>query len=178
MENAEIVIVQKKIADLIPAEYNPRQLTEKQFEDISASIKRFGFVDPVLVNTHPDRKNIIIGGHMRTRVAKELGYKQVPCVELYLTLEKEKELNIRLNKNTGSFDFDALADHFEIEDLTDWGFAEYEFGVEYNDEQEDIQPLELGNNLTLKGIKSSELDIFKEEIKAWLKDKYPHVKLS
>jgi len=56
-------IVNKKIADLIPAEYNPRQLSSDQREQISASLKRFGFVDPVIVNSHPDRKDIIIGGH-------------------------------------------------------------------------------------------------------------------
>ena len=116
-------IVDYKISDLIPAEYNPRQLSNEQHEQIKASLKRFGFVDPVIVNTHEDRKNIIIGGHMRTRVAESLGFEEVPCVELCLNLDQEKELNIRLNKNTGEFDFDALSNYFEVDSLVDWGFS-------------------------------------------------------
>lgn len=117
-------VVQYKIADLIEAEYNPRQLTKDQHKQISDSIKRFGIVDPVIVNTHKDRKNIIVGGHQRTKVAKELGFTEMPCVEVNLTPEKERELNIRLNKNTGEWDWDELANHFDLSDLMDWGFDE------------------------------------------------------
>ena len=111
-----------KIDDLIEAEYNPRQLTKEQHKQITDSIKRFGIVDPVIVNTHKERKNIIVGGHQRTKVAKELGFKEMPCVEVNLTPEKERELNIRLNKNTGEWDWDELANHFDLSDLMDWGF--------------------------------------------------------
>ena len=45
-------------ATLIEAEYNPRQLTEAQFENLQDSIKKFGFVEPLVVNTHKDRKNV------------------------------------------------------------------------------------------------------------------------
>lgn len=117
-------IVSKKISDLIPADYNPRQLDEKQFEDIKNSLKEFGMVDPIVVNIHPDRTNIVVGGHQRIRVWKDLGNKEIPCVEVNLTLEKERELNIRLNKNSGSWDMDALANFFEIDELVDWGFTE------------------------------------------------------
>ena len=120
-------IVKKKIADLIGAEYNPRELTEKQHSDLTDSLKRFGIVDPVLVNVHPDRENIIIGGHQRTKVWGELGNEEIECVELKLTLDQEKELNIRLNKNTGQFNMDGLANFFDTEDLIDWGFQSYEF---------------------------------------------------
>jgi hypothetical protein len=121
-------IVERNISELIEAEYNPRQISEKQFEQLKDSLKRFGFVDPVLVNMHPDRTNIIIGGHMRTKAAKDLGYTEVPCVELNLTYDQEKELNIRLNKNGGSFDMDALANYFEASELIEYGFEAYEFG--------------------------------------------------
>ena len=117
-------IVSYKIDDLIEAEYNPRQLTKSQYTHIADSIKRFGIVDPIIINTHKDRKNIIVGGHQRVKVAKDLNIKIVPCVQVKLNLEKEKELNIRLNKNTGEWNYDLLADLFEIEDLTDWGFQE------------------------------------------------------
>lgn len=124
-----MVIVEKKISTLIEAEYNPRQITDKKFGELKDSLKRFGFVDPILVNMHPDRQNIIIGGHMRTKAAESLGFTEVPCVELNLTYEQEKELNIRLNKSGGSFDMDALANYFDASELVEYGFDEYEFGM-------------------------------------------------
>ena len=102
--------------DLIPAEYNPRKITEKQKQDIKASLKRFGFVDPVLVNQNKERKNIIIGGHQRTLCAIEMGIEKVPVHFLDLTLEREKELNVRLNKSGGDFDFDMLQEFFDTDD--------------------------------------------------------------
>lgn len=122
----ELKIVYKDIQDLIPAEYNPRKISPKEYEDIKASIKRFGLVDPAIVNINKDRYNIIIGGHRRTEVAKDLGYTQMPCVEVDLTLEKEKELNVRLNKNTGSFDENLLSLHFTKDFLKEIGFGESE----------------------------------------------------
>ena len=124
----KLTIVDRPIDELIPAEYNPRELSVKAHEHLTASIQRFGLVDPLLINVHPDRKNIIIGGHMRWRIAKELGFTVVPCVELNLTPEKEKELNIRLNKNTGAFSDDLLSSHFDAEDLLAWGFEPSELG--------------------------------------------------
>ena len=117
-------IIQRDIDSLIFAEYNPRQLTKDQHQHLKDSIQRFGLVDPILVNKHKDRKDIIIGGHQRVRVAKDLDIQEVPCIELSLTYEKERELNIRLNKNSGSWDYDVLANMFEMEELQDWGFDE------------------------------------------------------
>lgn len=71
---------------------------------------------------------MIIGGHQRVRVAKDIGFKTVPCVELNLPIEKEKELNIRLNKNVGEWDYDALANCFDVGELTEWGFSTQELG--------------------------------------------------
>ena len=65
-------IINKNINDLIAAEYNPRQLKKDQYEHIANSIKRFGIVDPIIINKNKDRKNIIIGGHQRVKVAKDL----------------------------------------------------------------------------------------------------------
>ena len=115
-------IITKKIGDLIEAEYNPRQLTKEQFQQITDSIKRFGIVDPIIVNKNKERKNIIVGGHQRVKVAGSLGFKEIPCVEVDLTPDKERELNVRLNKNTGEWDWDELANHFDVSELIDWGF--------------------------------------------------------
>ena len=138
MKNGNLNIVDYKTFDLIFAEYNPRELTEDQHQDLKDSISRFGFVDPLIVNTNKDRKNILVGGHQRLKIAKELGYKKVPCVEVDLTPEKEKELNVRLNKNTGQWDWDALANQFEVGDLLEWGFNEDELQFK---EQEEVQGL-------------------------------------
>lgn len=130
--------MQYDVSNLIFAEYNPRELTKDQHQDLKDSITRFGFVDPLIVNTHKERKNILVGGHQRLKIAKELGYKDVPCVEVDLTPDKEKELNVRLNKNTGQWDWDALANHFDVGELLEWGFTEDELQFT---EPEEVQGL-------------------------------------
>lgn len=119
-------LVQRDIDSLIFAEYNPRQLTKEQYKHLKDSIDRFGLVDPILVNKNKDRKNIIIGGHQRVKVAKDMNIKEVPVLELDLTYERERELNVRLNRNTGEWDMDSLANFFEVDELVDWGFDEDE----------------------------------------------------
>ena len=119
-------IIQKDVESLIFAEYNPRQLTKEQYKNLRDSIDRFGLVDPIIINKNKDRKNIIVGGHQRVKVAIDMDILKVPVIEVDLTYEKEKELNVRLNKNTGEWDMDNLANMFEMNDLIDWGFDEDE----------------------------------------------------
>ena len=119
-------IINKNINDLIEAEYNPRQLSKDQYKHIADSIKRFGIVDPIIINKNKDRKNIIIGGHQRVKVARDLNIEIIPCVEVDLSLDKERELNVRLNKNTGEWNYDILADLFDMDNLIEWGFKEDE----------------------------------------------------
>lgn len=138
--NKDLKIKYWDIDKLIEAEYNPRKLSEEQKQTIKDSINRFGLVDPILVNINKDRKGIIIGGHQRTKVARELGFVKLPVVELDLTLEQEKELNVRLNKNTGAWDNEILADLFDKEDLIEWGFGEDE--VEFFDLEEESEEVE------------------------------------
>lgn len=114
-------VVKRKISELIPADYNPRRLTEKQEKHLTESLTEFGLVDPVIVNMNSDRKNIIIGGHQRLKVWQKLGNKEIDCVELDLSIEKEKELNIRLNANTGEWDIDLLTSEWDRFELEEWG---------------------------------------------------------
>tara|TARA_Y100000310_G_scaffold182176_1_gene182238 strand:+ start:653 stop:1192 length:540 start_codon:yes stop_codon:yes gene_type:complete len=139
LDETPLAIVTYPLESLISAEYNPRQLTVAQYDDLMESIKRFGFVDPVIINKHPERENIVIGGHQRLRIAKALGISDIPCVEVELGIEEEKELNVRLNKNTGGWDWDALANEFSIGNLTKWGFTERELEINWDD----MVPLEL-----------------------------------
>lgn len=135
MNNQTIQTVEISIDDLIPAEYNPRKHDAVASEQLKQSFLRFGLVDPVIVNSSPDRKNIIIGGHFRWEIAKELGYETVPVVFVDIPdMEKEKELNLRLNKNTGEFDWDLLA-KFDESFLSDVGFS--------TDELDDIFKLDI-----------------------------------
>lgn len=119
-------IIEYNINELIKSEYNPRELSKKQHQELTESITKFGLVDPIIINTNSSRKNIIVGGHQRYEICKQLGMKTVPCVEIDMSEEKEKELNIRLNKNHGQWDFEILANNFDVDNLIDWGFTEKE----------------------------------------------------
>jgi len=140
MTNINIVYV--PIKQLKPSEYNPRKWNEKIVADIKKSITNFGIVDPIIVNSAKDRKNIVIGGHLRLFACKELGYKEVPVVYVNIPdIKKEQELNIRLNKNQGEWDFDLLA-NIDEDILVDIGFDSKEldkvFQLEAKPEDDDV----------------------------------------
>lgn len=122
----QLNIVYVPIGDLRPSEYNPRTWSKDQLEALAESVRRFDVVDPIIVNNTEERKNVVIGGHMRLAALKLLGRVEVPVVYLSLSLEREKELNVRLNKNTGEFDFDLLAKYFEESALSEYGFSSEE----------------------------------------------------
>ena len=114
------------ITELKPADYNPRVWNEDTTKQLTESIQRYGLVDPIVVNSAEARKNIVIGGHFRLHVAKSLGFTEMPVVYINIPdIEREKELNIRLNKNLGEFDFDLLKS-FGENFLADVGFSSEE----------------------------------------------------
>lgn len=160
-------VVERKIKDLIKAEYNPRELTKDQENQLKDSLKRFGIVDPVIVNVNKERKNIIIGGHQRTKVWEMLGNKTIPTIELDLTLEKEKELNVRLNKNTGQFDMDLLQEHFNTDDLIEWGFDEKDLIEKEIDELEEGEDIKIEKSLQVLPKKEYIIIIADEDSDEW-----------
>jgi DNA modification methylase len=113
-----MIIEKKKISDLIPAPYNPRQSTAKQEKHLKESLKKFGLVEPIIFNK---QTGWIVGGHFRVRELKKLGIKEIECVIVDLNEADEKELNIRLNANTGGWDWDTLANDWDVVDLEAWG---------------------------------------------------------
>jgi hypothetical protein len=123
---------QRRLADLLPWDRNPRRLTNKQAEDITASLRKFGIADPVIINTD----DTIIGGHQRSRMLKMMmeyggeSFVDVRVPDRTLNDDEVAELNVRLNKNTGEFDFEILANEFEMADLLEWGFEAWEFDVD------------------------------------------------
>jgi len=126
VNTTKIETVLVKVTDLIPSEYNPRKWGKDQVEQLKESIKRFGIVDPIIANSADDRRNVVIGGHFRLEVAKQLGYEQIPVVYVNIPeIQREKELNLRLNKNQGEFDYSLLA-KFDENLLKDIGFGSEE----------------------------------------------------
>lgn len=118
----------KKIKTLIPFHKNPRFINEGDFKQLQTSIAKFGLIDKPIVNTD----STIIGGHQRIEALKANGVKEVECniPDHLLTPEEIEELCVRLNKNTGEFDYDILANEFNMEHLLEWGFNEKELGLD------------------------------------------------
>ena len=98
------------LADLRPAAYNPRKKLkpgDKEYEKIKSSIQEFGYVEPIIVNYDM----AVIGGHQRLTVLKDLGFTEAQCVVLHIEDEnKVKALNIALNKISGEWNEQLLAD--------------------------------------------------------------------
>ena len=98
------------VDELCPAAYNPRKKLkagDKEYEKIKNSILEFGYVEPIIVNYDMT----VIGGHQRLTVLKDLGYTEVQCVVVHIEDEhKVKALNIALNKITGAWNEQLLAD--------------------------------------------------------------------
>lgn len=126
-------VVQVPAASLRHAEYNPRKITPEQFAQIEKSIQKFGFLQPLIVNNHPTREGIIVGGNQRFEVLKKLGHTEMPVVYVSIeNLDEEKELNIRLNKNQADWDWEVLQKEFQITGLTDWGFEKREISLKFD----------------------------------------------
>ena len=113
-------ITQKKVTELIPYVKNSRTHSDEQVAQIAASIKEFGWTNPILV----DGSNGIIAGHGRLMAARKLGYKEVPTIELADLTETQKKAYIiadnRLALNAG-WDNEMLT--IELNDLLADGFA-------------------------------------------------------
>jgi DNA modification methylase len=133
MAKQHLTIQHINIKELNPAPYNPRKWSDEAIKQLTESIKRFGLVDPIVVNGAAERKNVVIGGHFRLKVAKDLGFTEVPVVYLDIPDEaKEKELNLRLNRNTGEWDIELLK-NFDIDLLLDVGFDDSDLADIWND---------------------------------------------
>jgi ParB-like chromosome segregation protein Spo0J len=120
------------ISELKPAKYNPRkdlQPNDPEYQQIKGSIEEFGYVEPVIINSD----NTVIGGHQRLKVLKELGNAQIDVVQIDTPKNKEKALNVALNKISGEWDMDRLTvllGELKTEGLLEiTGFDEKEFAA-------------------------------------------------
>ncbi len=137
--------IQKIKADkLIPAIYNPRKNLKKgdaEYKKIERSILEFGYVDPIIVN----KDMTIIGGHQRYKVLVDLGYDELDCVVVDLPKDREKALNIALNKVSGEWDeallIDLLGDLGDLAELTGFDVDEIEDLCGDATKKEDVERL-------------------------------------
>lgn len=98
-----------KTEQLIPADYNPRKDLkpgDPEYDKLKRSIEQFGYVEPVIWNKTTGK---VVGGHQRLKVLLDMGITEVECVVIEMGEEKEKALNIALNKISGEWDKDKLA---------------------------------------------------------------------
>lgn len=159
-ENLQVQYVQ--LSELQTSTYNPRKWSKESLSQLKESIKRFGTVEALLVNSAANRKNIVIGGHMRIAALKELGKLEAPVVYLSIPDEsKEKELNLRLNKNRGEFDLELLS-AFDESLLSDIGFASEELDdIFASEEKAEVFDLEKElNKLNITEVKVQKGDVY------------------
>ena len=130
----------RRINDLVPFEGNPRQMTEKQNEDLKKSLEKFDLAEIPAIN----KDNTILAGHQRLRILQSLGRGEeeidVRIPDRQLDEKEVKEYNIRSNKNLGEWNFDVLANNFEVDNLLEWGFSENDFNInidKFDDEKKE-----------------------------------------
>lgn len=133
------------------SEYNPRKHSKEMLEQLTRSIVEFDMPLPIIANKAESRLNVVIGGHARVKVAKELGHATVPVVYVDIPdIEKEKALNLKLNKISGEWDFDLLAT-FDETLLTEVGFSSEELDAIFSGDDSE-SPFDLQKELKKLGI--------------------------
>lgn len=130
---------------------NPRYIKGDKFDKLVKSIKEFPQMlelRPIVVN----QDMVVLGGNMRLKACQEAGIEQVPIIFAdNLTPEQEKEFIIKDNSSFGEWDWDLLANEWDVDDLNDWGLD-----VPYT--EDDIE--EMGNPMNEQSEKpfATELD--------------------
>ena len=147
----------RKLSDLIPWEINPAQIGKDEAKRLEESLTEFGQIQTIAISP----TNEIYDGHQRQAVwgaSRKFGKDYEVDVRVSsreLTEQERKKLVIYLRKGTvGTFDWDILANNFEISDLLEWGFRPFELGLnsEGNDPNEEWQGMPEFGNEDLQGI--------------------------
>jgi hypothetical protein len=130
----------RKAADLKQNESNPRYITEENYNKLKKSLTDF----PEMLRLRPlvvDDNDVVLGGNMRLRAIKELGIEQVPVLHAGdLTEEQKQQFVIKDNLPFGYWDWDVLANEWDVADLTEWGLDVPVFNEE--EEEVDVSDLE------------------------------------
>src|SRR5574344_1464837 len=137
-----------KITDLKPNPNNPRIIKDDKFKKLVTSLSEFPEMmekRPMVCVTDTDGKLYPLGGNMRLRALKELKYKEIPDTWIMLADEwsedKRKEFTIKDNVGFGEWDFDTLANDWDVEDLTEWGLDIPNFEIHEVEEKEQNKKL-------------------------------------
>ena len=122
-----------KINDIKVNPDNPRFIKDDKFKKLCKSITDF----PKMMELRPivvDSNMVILGGNMRYRALQELGFTEIEDswvkIADKLTEDEKKRFMIEDNMPFGEWDFDLLANNFEIGDLLEWGFDEKDLKIE------------------------------------------------
>jgi hypothetical protein len=123
-----------KLKDLVEWDKNPVQLSKRDAQELSKSLEKFEHVIPYVAAAPPNgQKGLpLLDGHQRKMVELQINkispdtLVDVRIPSRKLTERERQELVVRLRKNVGSFDFDKLANFFEVDDLLEWGFDKRE----------------------------------------------------
>lgn len=109
------------INEIKPNPNNPRIIKDDKFKKLVKSIQDF----PQMLELRPiviDENNVVLGGNMRLKACIEAGLKDVPVKQAKeLTEEQKKEFIVKDNVGYGEWDWDDLANNWNVEDLTEWG---------------------------------------------------------
>lgn len=139
---------------------NPRQIRDHRYEKLKKSIEdapEMLNLRELLVYPH-DGKFVIVGGNMRYRACKELGYKELPCkvLDAETPVEKLRQYAIKDNENFGEYDWDVVANEWDTAEMEDWGVelptdwgVELE-GEEINNSNKEIEDAEIGDKVEIK----------------------------
>lgn len=174
---------------------NPRQITDRQFDDLRKWLREFGDLSGIVHDLNSDE---VIAANQRVRVfdinqceiiltegphepdeqgtvalgyvvweGKRYGYRQVRW-----TPEQCQQANVVANKAGGEWDWDVLANEFEVGDLLEWGFSEKELGIVVPDEYEDYSDFD-SELSALAGMEDTDVVItvpekHREAVKEWL----------
>ena len=126
------------ISELKDHPKNPRLITKDQLDQLKKSLKKFNYVETVVIN----EDNTILAGHMRVKAMKSMkkGKQEIDVrvPNRMLTPEEADEYLIRSNKNTGEWDWEILANEWETDKLFEWGFTESELQFKEADKVEAV----------------------------------------
>jgi ParB-like chromosome segregation protein Spo0J len=123
-----------KISQVKPNPKNPRIIKDVKFNKLVTSIKEFPDMlnkRPLIVFTDVDDKYVVLGGNMRLKACKEIGLKEIPIIVAdEWTEEQKNEFLIKDNVGFGEWDWDSLANEWDVELLNDWGLNVPEFSAD------------------------------------------------
>lgn len=136
MRDTELKIEEIPIDELVPYENNAKKHTRQQIDAVEASIKEFGFRNPVIVWRNADGRPEVVAGHARITAAKNIGMKKVPCVSCDdLTDAQRRALTLVDNQTTMMTGWDDELLAYELDtlsldfDMTDFGFTDEMVGM-------------------------------------------------